>query len=316
MIYENEWSQSSSGQRRSVSFLLQSMYYESDSRQSSFGLLYRILMGYESDNSSSQSDWNFNLLSFVLASDSDSFHNSFLPIYWYEKNPYSTSSHFIPLLTFNHWDSDGYTGLHGPVYVEKDNHGYRRYFAISPLVFESEWQSEASGQDFGETSFLLNSMYYENRRDYSQAGLLWRGLGGYRNDRNSDYWNANFVTFVMANSSDGWHHSFLPLYYMDQEKESLDVWIPPLLGWSHSTPAKVSEGLGLGLLWYRSRDDAMQEHFRSVLMGGLLYYDRYKGAQNGFRKWGSLYGFLWDYEVEPSSGYEKFSILKFIFSRT
>ncbi|MBI39825.1 MAG: hypothetical protein CMF59_09510 [Leptospiraceae bacterium] len=318
LIYENEWERANND-RRSVSFLLQSMYYESDDRETHFGLLYRILMGYKSgtENSrSSNSHWNFNLTSFVIASGADSYHNSFLPIYWYGSDSSSNTFHFIPLLTFNHWDSSGYTGLHGPLYVEKDNTGYSRYFAIAPFIYDSEWQTESSGEEFGETSFLLKSMYYENRRNYSQTGLLWRALGGYRSDKNSDYWNANFLTFVMAGQSDGWHHSFLPLYYMDREGNNLDVWIPPLLGWSHSTSSEVSEGLGLGLLWYRSRDDNRQEHYRSILMGGLLYYDRYKGAQNGFREWGSLYGFLWDYEIEPSSGYEKFSILKFIFSRT
>ena len=58
------------------------------------------------------------------------------------------------------------------------------------------------------------------------------------------------------------------------------------------------------------------EHTRTLLMGGLLYYDRYRGRQNNFREWGSVYGFLWDYELEPGAGYEKFSVLKFVFSRT
>ncbi|MEQ8351283.1 MAG: hypothetical protein RH862_07350 [Leptospiraceae bacterium] len=319
LLYENEWS--GSGKRRSVSFLLNSFYYENDPYKTDFGILYRILMGYESGNypqSSSRpggsSDWNFNLLSFVIADGGNDYHNSFLPLYWYESDTNSTSFHFIPLLTFNNWEGERYTGFQGPVYIEKDGENYDRYY--TPLLFESEWYTGSGSTDHGKTDFLLGSMYYEKTRDYTETALLWRALGGYQSYSGSDRWNANLLTFVMADRDQGWHHSFLPLYYMDTDGSNMDAWIPPLLGWSFSSPSETSEGLGLGLLWYRSRDVAERKHFRSILLGGLVYYDRYRGRQNEFREWGSVYGFLWDYETEPGAGYEKFSILKFIFSRT
>jgi len=321
LIYENEWTRTDSGQSREVSFLFKSFYFESSPYGTNYGGLYRILFGYDSSGASSSSSantstsWNLNVLSFVLADGpGDSFHHSFLPLYWYESESDETSFHFIPLLTFNNWQGDGYYGLQGPVWVESDGADYSRYY--TPILFESEWNKNQSGDSLGKTDFLLGSTYYERTPDGSETALLWRALGGYESYNYRDRWNANLLSFVMVDRDLGWHHSFLPLYWIDYEGNDRQVLIPPLLGWSYSDDGDVSEGLGLGLLWYRNEDPAKMEHTRTLLMGGLLYYDRYRGRQNNFREWGSVYGFLWDYELEPGAGYEKFSVLKFVFSRT
>lgn len=292
-----------------ISFLLGSNYYRTDHDSMEWGLLYRALMGYESSGTDGEY-WNFNLVSFILSENRYRAHRSFLPFYWYTEYGDRNTFHLIPLLTFNFWDDESYTGLHGPLFVEREESYSRNYI---PLLYEQQWNESPDGYDSSSGDILLGSLSYESSRDYVNYRAFWNVLGHYESGEQD--WSANLLTFVIADRPSGFHQSFLPLYWYEREDTTTDVVIPPLLGWSFKDETTTSEGLGLGLLWYNSKDAFEKEHTRTILLGGLLYYDRYRGKQNGFREWGSVYGFLWDYEVEPRKGFKKFSILKFVFSR-
>ncbi|MCB1140086.1 MAG: hypothetical protein KDK23_15095, partial [Leptospiraceae bacterium] len=317
LLFENESYENNDQNRHSFSMLLNTVDYERSPGITSFALLYRVLLGYESRralNRSGQptedSSWNFNLLSFVVADGNESYHNSFLPLYWYDEDSYETTFHFIPLLSFNFSRKEEYIGFQGPLYIEK-NPNLSRYYI--PLLFESV-DEPASGGSYSSTDFLLSSFKFTNGPDYSEYSFLYRVLGGYSSyDANS--WNMNLLTFVVADEPSGFHQSFLPLYWYSRDNEERFLALPPLLGWSSRTPNTTSECYGACLLWYNSRDDYRKEHYKAVLMGGLLYYDRYRNQPNGYREWGSVYGFLWSYIDEERKDFEKFSILKFVYSQ-
>ncbi|MCB1304656.1 MAG: hypothetical protein KDK37_10270, partial [Leptospiraceae bacterium] len=341
LLYENIHSQNDSGSTRDFSMLLHTISYESAPRRAEFSFFFRIVAGYKShtgssnsylrpesplvpvnyalnssgsssaetdldiDRSSSSSGsgrssenfWNFNLLSFVVASSDSSFHQSFVPLYWYGSDSESTAFHLFPLLTLNYWEGNEYKGLFGPVYVHTIEGQRSRYY--TPLLFEYDWRKTENNQEYGSTTFLLNAFDYEADSQQKAFTLLY-GLGKYSSD----------------DRDTAFHNHFLPVYWYDRDSYRSKMLLPPLLTYSYESEKASSRWIVLGLLYYRDRDDKKQTDLNGYLLNGLLYYDNYRGSQNGFHEWGSLYGWLWDYEVEPGSNYEKISFLKFVFSRT
>lgn len=120
----------------------------------------------------------------------------------------------------------------------------------------------------------------------------------------------------------------LPFYYERTESE-LSVLTVPLFYYNRSAEQRMflsipwvdvsSTGslfqLGLlGTAYYRNFNAAERTDRRMALLGVL--YNDVQRPDRGYRARGSLWGLLWDYETEQETGFSKFSVLKFAYSRT
>jgi hypothetical protein len=85
-----------------------------------------------------------------------------------------------------------------------------------------------------------------------------------------------------------------------------------LLYTSEEEGKKLHLGL-LGLGYWYSKDERNKEEDTYILLGTL--YREYTERERGFRARGSLWGWLWDYQKEEETSFEKYSVLK-LFSYT
>ena len=157
--------------------------------------------------------------------------------------------------------------------------------------------------------FLFTGIQYHNfqKENYFRAGygFLWN----FRKE--NDLWSdATFLWLGYSKDREAVTYNFLPVIRTyDSKDEQSRIYGPMLL----YTSKEVDKDLELGLLGlaYWHKKEKQEETY--ILLGAL--YREYTKSERGFRSRGSLWGWLWNYEKEEETAYEKYSLFK-IFSYT
>lgn len=188
-------------------------------------------------------------------------------------------------------------------YRRKSKDGIRNNF-----LYLADYEYFASNQAY-TWDFLFTGIQYHhfNEESYFRGvdGFLWN----FRKE-NEIWSDASFLWLGYAKSKDEITYNFLPIIRsFDSKEEHSRIYGPMLL----YTSEEKNENFHLGLLglgyWYKKQDK--EETY--ILLGSL--YREYTKKERGYRARGSLWGWLWNYEIEEENSYEKFSVLK-IFSYT
>ena len=225
------------------------------------------------------------------------------------------------------------------VFYERDRH-----LALTPLFVRAHNKEEqvshtvAAGlylhrtPEFSRDNFLyLYDREYDATAQRSEYGLLFDSLRveqtetavaadvGYGlvlgvETRSGEDFDVNVLWARHAVSEETWHNSFAPLWWYDSEPER-EFWaLLPVLGMQSAGEKRGFMLLGGGALYYNSYNTERGDETHRVLLGAA--YDEIRRPEKHFASRGSMWRLLWDEQTQTASDYERFSILKFVYTRT
>jgi hypothetical protein len=134
------------------------------------------------------------------------------------------------------------------------------------------------------------------------------------NYQSEKQYNYNILSYYSSQYGESSKNIFFPIWWYEKEKWDSTFLCLPALMYTNYSKEEEFELVGLGLFWYNNSDLINQEHRKLVLLGFL--FENIKSSGRGFRSYGSIWGALWDYQVESKTDYRHFSILGFIYSYT
>jgi hypothetical protein len=121
-----------------------------------------------------------------------------------------------------------------------------------------------------------------------------------------------FIVYNQHRFNGDFHTSFIPLWWYSKNDYRRVMMVTPLW-YEYKTNDYLLQLGGLGALWFRRKDDIEGVDRKLMLLGVL--YDEYKKPERKYTFQGSLWGVLWEYETEEETGFNKFSLLKFLYKR-
>jgi len=202
--------------------------------------------------------------------------------FYYEKRNFS----IIPF-SFNWWSGEGFKTftLLQYLHLREKGHYYNFLFLVESENTESTYTFRSLGDAFWS--------FRTSQERINRSTFLWLG---YDNQSSSKKIVNFFPLFRVADSVTDTSRMFGPfLYYnYDSEEENTELAL-------------------FGLGYYHNKTKADNQYGTYVLLGAL--YQEKTEKDRGYKKKGSLWGWLWEYQIEEETGFEKFSILK-IFSYT
>ena len=261
-------------------------------------------------------------------SDSTSSHLNILGLFDHERDTTEryTRTWLVPLL-FNKTGSDGYCLILPPLFMTgwddaaQDSRQfilgvYHRsnpdYWRLNVLGLFNRTQRYSS--QYTDTSFIFGAFDYEVSPDVKSMHALWGLLADADFSRTNGDYDVKYLCYLGAWSRHGdeFHSRLLPLWYYTSDRDSHTLVIPPLLSYD----AKDSDGsrrelYGLGALWTRWYTPSEHSDVQALLLG-IPYY-KTQSAERGYESHGVLWGLLYDHESESETGYEKISVLKFLY---
>jgi len=236
-------------------------------------------------------------------------------LFWKYNNYNRTDNYLHVLPIWMYWEDlnqreyDYFFPLFG-LYVNTKPHKLHWNWLL--LVDYEHWDST----DTTEWDFLLGivSMRSNPRMREFEAALGL--LASYENRYDSPDWHARLLWFGYERSGNRSTHNFLPLFYRRtiDGGRGYELYRFPLSFWHYESSGEdIFHAVGFGLIYYRNYY-AARHRDRAMLLGGTLlnYVEK---PERGYESWGSLWGFLWEYEREERGAYNKFSLMKFIFKR-
>ncbi|AXR66182.1 LA_1737 family protein [Leptospira mayottensis] len=269
-------------------------YNESQDKIRSHTNLFGILLNYKRDDENGTK-------SFFL----------FPSIYW-SKDARSKESIFFFLPLIYNFSSEEESQFFLMGYYQRGNSVSNRYNFLYLYDYEFYLKEQKK-----ELILFLGAFSAEFEKDRTRWGVLGGVLLGYESTPQMTDWNFLWIRYL--NSPQERIQNFLPIYRYGETQEGYSFLAPPLLTYHE----KDSDGTltlgGLGLFYYRNRSEFKKEESTKIL-GGLFYFSEKKAAR-GYQNHGVLGfpligGLLWNYEHEEETGFEKTSVLKFVFSRT
>ncbi|TGN09785.1 LA_1737 family protein [Leptospira ilyithenensis] len=228
-------------------------------------------------------DWGKRPTLFANENDKRTKELSHLMVFpfYYEKKIFS----IVPF-SFNWWDSDSFKTFTLLQYLHLREKGH--YYNFLFLVESEKAESTYTFRSLGDYLWSFRT----NEGGIARTTFLWLGY----DDRSSSKKIVNFFPiFRTADSTADKSRMFGPfLYYnYDSEEENTELAL-------------------FGLGYYHNKTKADNQYGTYILLGAL--YRETTELDRGYKKRGSLWGWLWEYQTEET-GFEKFSILK-IFSYT
>ncbi|MCR9145473.1 MAG: hypothetical protein NXI24_24755 [bacterium] len=175
----------------------------------------------------------------------------------------------------------------------------------------------AEGDENRSYGLLLDSVNYSSEAHARSFDLVYGYLAGLSHRDDGEYdrsFKANLLWLTHESRPDYFHNSFLPVWWYDREGEDTEWAFAPLLSGGWHEGSETTRLLGGGALYYETSDTASRDYTRAVLMG-VLYSDIGR-SERGYRSRGSLWSYLWQYQSESESDFQKFSVLKFVYSKT
>lgn len=219
--------------------------------------------------------------------------------------------HLLPvyLSSWNDEQKDRWTFAFG--LYHRENPAYKRWNALYIADFIRKPKER-----YTNIGIALHIVDFEVTPEIWKMRTVWGLLSNSEFSRTNGDYNVQGLLYLAALSrrGDEFHSRLLPLWYYTHTKDSYTCVVPPLLSWfSKNSDGSKRQFAALGALWTRWYDPAEQSDLQLALLG-IPYYHTQK-AERGFTSEGSLWGILWDHEHETETGYDKISILKFLYKR-
>ncbi|TGL44776.1 LA_1737 family protein [Leptospira perdikensis] len=196
----------------------------------------------------------------------------------------NTSFSVIPL-SFNDWNSDGFTTFTFFNYLKWNRQGHYYNF-----LFLVESENTESSYEFQSLRGLLWD-FQRKPTEIEKLTLLWLG-----------YDDKSYKTI----------YNFFPIVRTADAHQEKSRLYGPFVYYLFDSEEEKTELILAGLGYYHNRTKSNNQYSTYLLLG-VLYQEKTE-LERGFVKRGSLWGWLWEYQTEDN-GYEKFSILK-LFSYT
>lgn len=212
----------------------------------------------------------------------------------------------LSLLFYHNSSPDSYQNWTLGNYRRVSKEGIRNNF-----LYLADYEYFASDNTY-TWDFLFTGIRYHNLKteSYFQGayGFAWNFK------KENDIWkDATFLWLGYSRRNEETVYNFLPIIRTyDYKEEHSRIYGPLLLYTSEEEGKKLHLGL-LGLGYWYSKDERNKEEDTYILLGTL--YREYTERERGFRARGSLWGWLWDYQKEEETSFEKYSVLK-LFSYT
>lgn len=338
-LFENE--KSPAEKYRSVDLLFRTMHYRTDNLKTEHSFLYGL--GYDYTGWKESDEYNLRVLGFIYGQSrkENKFHWHLFPLVFYNSTPDSYSSFILG----TYWKNTPYESRQNILYLfdhEKDkrNDSWRTGLLFNTIDFErtnsfssfhllyglgmsyKKFNHSFQEGDSPEYKYsMLMGLFSQNYQKETLRSYLFP-VYYYRNEKNRrnkfimpyipvlayhESETGKFAKNGVKNSSTNWILSGL-LWYSDKE-----IYSNSLNSQKNTTMGHNNRLFLLGL--YFDYDNYEEKSRKAGLLGGILYYYSQKPAR-GYESRGSLWGLLWDYEKESETNYYKFSILKFLFSKT
>ncbi len=239
--------------------------------------------------------------------------------FYYGREGYSRtiSLHVLPAIYSEYTRAGDFKLFAAGLYVRRSP-GYQRDNLL--YLIDRKREETAASEVYSSYGLLFHSMSYENEPDAHRFAMGYGFLAGLSSERYPDLdgdagsFAANLLWLTHESRPDYTHNSFFPLWWYDRDADrSLWAFAPLLSGGLHEG-AETTRLIGGGALYYEFADRSRNEYSRAVLLG-VLYSDTAR-RERGYRSRGSLWNYLWQYQSESESDFEKFSLLKFVYSRT
>jgi len=281
-------------------------YYRSEEKNLSHTNVM-LLVDMERKNNAFQRLW---VIPFFFYKPGDDGYFLLFNIYnAYDSYAKETSFHIFPL--YLSWKSEQEsTKFILGTYLYSSPQRMRQNFLY---LYDHTWNAE--GNDH-ELDLALGMIHYRNSDSRMEVSALYRILMGI-DYSSSDSYQMDCLLWLggVSREKDDFHMRLLPLFwYNSDERDTTFISLP----WIHISRNNDSEIYQLGLMgaaWYRHYDRAERTDLQHSLLG-ILYYSSQVPNERGTRFYGSLWGGLWEYQTEDIDDYSKFSILKFVYSRT
>ncbi len=228
------------------------------------------------------------------------------PFYWWSGYKESSTLVLFPLLSYFNSEPGEKTRFVAGAYWHESPTFERQNFLY--LFDHQKYIDESYPRD--EYSLLLTTMELHVSPEIKEMRLLWGTLLNYKDYRNSENYDIDAVLWLagIERQGDYFHNRVLPLYWYSSDKYETTLVVPPVLSY-FSKDSNGSFDLGvLGLVYYRNENKYAGEDRRMWLLGAL--YNEVKVPERKYHARGSLWGILWDYEIEEETDFTKFTILK------
>jgi len=228
------------------------------------------------------------------------------PFYWWSGYKESSTLVLFPLLSYFNREPGETTRFVAGAYWHKSAVYERQNFLY--LFDHQKFIDERYPSD--EYSLLFTTMELDVSPDIIEMRMLWSGLLNYSGDRKSDNYDIDAVMWLagIERNGDYFHNRVLPLYWYSSDKYETTLVVPPVLSYfSRDSNGDFDLGV-LGLVYYRNENISAGEDRRMWLLGAL--YNEVKVPERKYHARGSLWGILWDYEIEEETDFTKFTILK------
>ncbi len=240
------------------------------------------------------------------SSDSGIDTSMVFPFYWWSGYKESSTLVLFPMLSYFNREPGETTRFVAGAYWHKSAVFERQNFLY--LFDHQKFIDEKYPSD--EYSLLFTTMELDVSPDIIEMRMLWSGLLSYSGDRKSDNYDIDAVMWLagIERNGDYFHNRVLPLYWYSSDKYETTLVVPPVLSYfSRDSNGDFDLGL-LGLVYYRNENISAGEDRRMWLLGAL--YNEVKVPERKYHARGSLWGILWDYEIEEETEFTKFTILK------
>ncbi|MBL8020075.1 MAG: hypothetical protein JNM27_10465 [Leptospirales bacterium] len=342
-IYYNRDKKEDGGKVTGRSTLFVLGYYSSGNLEDSS---LSVLFGLYKSHSSSDEEYR-QLLWGLYASDStsESARRWLIPFYYQRNNKTNPNDGTFYLFPYYSSTSGDETSMHLVPFVFswRDTTSWSAfitglYLTSSPTYSRQNFMyllDHVRSNDTHHYRALLGAVHLESAPQYSESDLLYGSLVNVRSNPADSEFDLDYLLYLgsVERNKTYLHHRLLPAYWYESEP-GLTFLVTPLgyykndtnnnifrtmlpivpVVWYHSDVGQDTFQLGLlGTAWYRNFESAERSD-RFMLLGGILY-NEVQRPERGYRSRGSLWGLIWDYETE-SNGFSKFSILKFVYSRT
>ncbi|MCB1316188.1 MAG: hypothetical protein KDK27_09555, partial [Leptospiraceae bacterium] len=218
------------------------------------------------------------------------------------------SLHVLPLYLSWHADTYDEYFISGLYLYKNQNRSHQNFLMLADHEYDRERERRS-------VSLALGALHYDSRPGSVSTGIgildqpVLAGL-----DVAADGYDFNLLWHKQVSDTHSYHNSFFPLWWVDVSSDETFWVAAPLLSYSEVYGNSGTHLWGAGAIYYSSYDLDYGERSTHMLMG-LLYQDIQK-PERGYRTRGSLWRILWEYQEESDTGFQKFSILKFVYSRT
>ena len=270
--------------------------------------------------------WLFPVAGWRAPTEGDAGYTYVAPIYYEHEqrsNRSDTALHLLPLFWSWHTTEailaqsddtesretqyDGTFFLAG-LYVRHTPSFHRENFLY---LYDREYEREARGHNL---QLALGAFEVDTRPRSTRVSLGYSLLADLKVEPETFSTNLLWMRHETNQTEQSWHNSFWPVWWLESTPEETFWVTTPLLSMGNRDANGGYQLIGAGALWHNFYRTEQNESSSRILLGTV--YEELRRPERGYHSRGSMWGFLWQYQAESETDYRKFSVLKFLYSRT